>query len=227
MNLDFYLCLQIEHAACQTNFTCFDSEQARQVDTQFSSRGSICGSFHKQYPYGLRPEPNDRKRNLVRSESENMDYSSKIRDQKSVSLSSLLCKVAESGQLSPGQSFVKLKDQNCSSEGKDTVIFIKSCCMKHEDNKSKLTKNEMVNKTENANTGSLLLDANTKQAFISEAFKKSTSENRHSKSVGIAETQDSKTHTKHHKSKKKHKSSRQKKVIRQLIIHVYISYLFV
>ena len=216
--------MQIEHAACQTNFTFFDSEKACQATTQFSSHGSLCGSVHKQSPYGLRPEPNDRKRNLVRSESENMDYSSKIRDQKSVSLSSLLCKVAESGQLSPGQSYFKLKDQDGSSEGKDTIIFIKSCCMKHEDNKSKLTKNEMVNKTENVNTGSLLLDANTKQAFISEAFKKSTSENRHSKSVGIAETQDSKTHTSHRRSKKKQKSSRQKKVIRQLIIHVYISY---
>ena len=147
-----------------------------------------------------------------------MDYSNKIRDQKSVSLSSLLCKAAESGQLSPGQSYVKLNGHNGSSEGKDTVIFIKTCCMKHEDDKDKLIKNETANNTENTNTGSLLLDANTKQAFISEAFDKSTSENRHSKSVGIAETQDSKTHTKHHRSKKKHKSSKQKKVIRQLII---------
>ena len=217
MNIHFGLRLQIEHAACQTNFTFFDSEQARQVDTQFSSRGSICGSFHKQYPYGLRPEPNDRKSNLVRSESENMGYSSKIRDQKSVSLSSLLCKVAESGQLSPGQSYVKLKDHNVSSEGKDTVIFIKTCCMKHEDDKSKLIENEIANKTENANPGSLLIDANTKQAFISEAFEKLTSENRHSNSIGIAESQVSKTHTKHHRSKKKHKSSRQKKVIRHSI----------
>ena len=144
-----------------------------------------------------------------------MDYSNKIRDQKSVSLSSLLCKVAESGQLSPEQSYVKL---NGSSEGKDTVIFIKTCCMKHEDDKSKLTKNEMVNKTENTNSRSVLLNVNTKQAFISEEFEKSTSENQHSKSVGIAETQDSKTHTNHRRSKKKHKSSRQKKVIRQLII---------
>ena len=212
--------MQIEHAACQTNFTFFDSEQACQANTRFSSRGSICGSFHKQYPYGLRPEPNDRKRNFVRSESENMDYSNKIRDQKSVSLSSLLCKVAASGQLSPRQSSVKLKDQNGSSDGKDTIIFIKTCCMKHEDDKSKLIEKEISNKTENANTGPLLLDANEKQAFISEAFRKSTSENRHSKSVGIAETQDSKTHTKHRRSKKKHKSSRQKKVIRQFIICV-------
>ena len=209
--------MQIEDAACQTNFTFFDSEKSCQANTQFSSHGSLCGSVHKQYLNVLRPEPNDKKRNLVRSESENMDYSNKIRDQKSVSLSSLLCKAAESGQLSPGQSFVKLKDQNGSSDGKDTVIFIKTCCMKHEDDRSKLIKNEIANKTENANTGSLLLDANTQQAFISEAFKKSTSENRHSKSVGIAETQDSKTHTKHHRSKKKHKSSRQKKVLRQLI----------
>merc|ERR1712226_350982 len=112
-----------------------------------------------------------------------MDYSNKMRDQKSVSLSSLLCKVAASGQLSPGQSFVKLKDQDGSSEGKDTVIFIKTCCMKHEDDEIKFIKHEKANQTENANTGSLLLDANTKQAFISEAFRKSTSENRHSKSV--------------------------------------------
>ena len=68
---------------------------------------------------------------LVRSESENLEYSTNIKNHRPVSLTNLINNAADAKQLSQGQSFRKLASDSSVGTPADTVIFIKSCCKNH------------------------------------------------------------------------------------------------
>ena len=144
---------------------------------------------------------------LVRSESENLEYSTLTRTHRTVSLSNLLNAAAEAGQISSQRSFTKLTDPLNASEARDTVIFIKSCCMNHENNVNRINTEEIRNEKTEIISESQLKDLSK---LITE--EKYSSTKIHSSSEIVAQTENCVSHKKRQRTKKKHHASKQRKV---------------
>jgi len=156
----------------------------------------------------LQPVITSKRPELVRSESENLEYATKTGNHKSVSLSNLLSKAAEAGQISSRQSYIKFPtDPLNSSEARDTVIFIKGCCKNHQTNgnqtnaeEERLSKNGIVVSDSNINVNN------------------SASNREHNMHAEILlNAEDTVSYKKRLREKKKHKSSKQRKEMLELL----------
>ena len=168
----------------------------------------------------MQPVITSKRPQLVRSESENLEYSSKINSHKSVSLSNLLSKAADAGQFSSRQSYTKLVGPSDTSDKTptDTVIFIKSCCMNHDgtNEDANTTKLKRTNEKNNVVSESQLEVAN---ATVSSQLIKEQNishKNAHQQSKMIISNEELLSYKKSQRTKKKSRKSKQKQVCRKM-----------
>ena len=156
----------------------------------------------------LQPVITSKRPEIVRSESENLEYSNTTRNNRSVSLSNLLSEAAEAGQISPRKSYIKLSNDHLnSSEAKDTVIFIKGCCKNHRTEENKTNSgDERLSKS-----GIVVSDSkiNVKESSTNREHNSSYT-NMHGEILVNAE--EAASYKKRLRAKKKQKSSKKKKV---------------
>ena len=205
----YTLSLQLEHAACQTTINLFDIENEGKTLSQHNPSGKFSRSVYKYNPQDLlHPVIVERRPELIRSESENLEYSAKTRTHRYVSLSSLLNKAFEAGQISSKQSFTKLSDPINPTATKDAVIFIKTCCKNHEKTDSKMnTEEALINKCK-------IISESQSPSKLSTSNKEehSSSPNIQSNLEILAQTELSLSHKKRQKTKRKSHASKQRKV---------------
>ena len=149
---------------------------------------------------------------LLRSESEHLEYSALTGPHRTVSLGNLLNSAAEAGHISSHKSFTKLSDPLNSSEGGETVIFIKSCCFNHESKNNRMTMEDKPKETKE-----LLSESQSKLTNMPHLSKVNTEENyssikMHSGSEIMTRTENCFSNKKRQRSKKKRHSSKQRKV---------------
>ena len=208
-----FIRLQVEHAACQTNSNFFDNENEEsklKIKENYLKTLTNYNSQNLLQPVVLSKRPQ-----LVRSESENLEVSTNTRKYKTASLSNLLSTAAEAGQISSQQSILKLSDPLNSSDARDTVIFIKKCCLNHEKDKHQIN-NPIIENTV-SHSASMLSVSQQKEGYKMESSLSSkehhtSSENIHLRSELLARTEDVVSYKKRLRAKKKHRASKQQKV---------------
>ena len=148
---------------------------------------------------------------LVRSESENLEYSAKLKNDRSVSLSNLLSKAMDSKQLTSRQSYAKFTSDTSDGPPQDTVIFIKSCCVNHDENEDEIKERRQVDKDKTAlESQSTVVETMEASQLINEHNLSHKNMQKHLKMISTSEELIS--YKKRQKSKKKHRKSKQKQV---------------
>ena len=149
---------------------------------------------------------------LVRSESENLEYSAKLKNDRSVSLSNLLSKAMDSKQLTSRQSYAKFTSDTSDGPPQDTVIFIKSCCVNHDgSNEDDIKERRQDDKDKTAlESQSTVVETMEASQLINEHNLSHKNLQQHLKMISTSEELIS--YKKRQKSKKKHRKSKQKQV---------------
>ena len=156
---------------------------------------------------------------LVRSESENLEYRTKIKNHRPVSLTTLINNAADERQLSQGQSFRKLASDNSAGMPADTVIFIKSCCKKHGG-----TSKETIQEGRLDDNGEMIYESQEPSVDaigstqLTKEYGLSYKNFQHHLKVA-ANTKELISYKKQQKTKKKHRKSKQKQVYQNVIIN--------
>ena len=154
---------------------------------------------------------------LVRSESENLEYSTKLKNHRPVSLTNLINNAADAKQLSQGQSFRKLASDNSVGMPADTVIFIKSCCKNHGG-----TSKETIQEGRLEDNGEMIYESQEQSVDAIEStqltkeYDLSYKNFQHHLKVA-ANTEELISYKKRQKTKKKYRKSKQKQVYQNVI----------
>ena len=160
----------------------------------------------------LQPVTKSKRHLLVRSESENLEYRTKIKNHRPVSLTTLINNAADEKQLSQGQSFRKLASDNSVGMPSDTVIFIKSCCKNHGG-----TSKETIQEGLLEDNGEMIYESQEQSVDaigstqLTKEYDLSYKNFQHHLKVA-ANTEELILYKKRQKTKKKHRKSKQKQV---------------
>ena len=170
-----------------------------------TSRISGDGKYHIDQNI-VRPVTVSKRPELIRSESENLEYLNIPRAHRTVSLGNLLNEAVEAGIVSSQQrSFTKLSDPSNSSDPTETVIFIKSCCLNHENTYGE-TNTQEKGKTET------ISDSRSKYINAPYSAKDYSSTKIHSSTEIRVDTENNVSHQKRQRARKKQNKSKQQKV---------------